>query len=98
METTTLRVVYRADHPEIKTALATQAPEVVDIFLPRTHVQALVWYVASRLTNPKGLTNEFHEGNNYAMKFEAEVASLKNEGMKVDTLETNYKLDDRGFA
>lgn len=98
LETTTLRVVYRADHPVISTPIANAAPSVVDIFLPRTHVQALVWYVASRLMNPKGLTNEFHEGNNYFMKFEAEIASLKTDGMQVDTLEENYKLDNRGFA
>lgn len=83
--TTELRIVYRADHPKISSAIAGAAPLAVDIDLPGTHLEALLWYMASRVNNPSGATEGFHEGNNYAAKFEAACALL-------DTL--NYEIDE----
>lgn len=85
LETDTLKIVYRANHPKINVNTANAAPLVVDIDLPMTHLQALLYFVASRLHNPMGMSQEFHEGNNYAAKYE-------NELMKLTDL--NYEIDD----
>jgi hypothetical protein len=91
LESATLSVVYRADHPAIDKYLATAAPGQVTLDLPASHLLALVYFVASRIINPVGPTpaGNFHEGNNYAAKFETECAELMslNVGYIEDTVE-----------
>lgn len=98
IETKTLRIVYRADHPAITPAKANSSPLATEIFLPPTHLEALTFYIASRVLNPAGSDNEFHEGNNYMVKFEAAVAQLKTENFDVDNEYENDKLNQRGFV
>lgn len=83
-ETTELRIVYRADHPKISTAVAGSAPLAVTIDLPGTYLEALLMYMASRVSNPKGASEGFHEGNNYAAKFEAACALLNSLNYAID--------------
>lgn len=98
LETSTLRVVYRADHPTIRSYLLKSKPGRTTITLPSTHLEALVWYIASRATNPKGAGDEFHEGNNYAKKFEMACAQLKSDNYEVASDSLNNKLSNRGFV
>jgi hypothetical protein len=98
-ETTQLRVVYRADHPVIKTMIANASPLTTEIYLPNTHLMPLIWFIASRATNPNGITGEFHEGNNYHMKFEASVKQLQGLGdFAMTQISENTKLTSRGFV
>jgi hypothetical protein len=96
-ETTKLRVIYRADHPKIE-ASAANKPLVTEVFLPPTFLQALVYYVASRVLNAQGASAEFHEGNNYTAKYEQEVLTLKAENYTTDADIEHDKLGMRGFA
>lgn len=97
--TTQLRVVYRADHPKVKSMIANISPMTTEIHLPNTHLMPLIWFIASRATNPNGITGEFHEGNNYHMKFEASVKQLKDIGDFTMTQSSeNNKLTTRGFV
>lgn len=98
LESSTLRVVYRADHAPIPDYLASAEPLLTEIYLPNSHLEALVWYIASRATNPQGLTQEFHEGNNYAAKFEAACALLTEQNFLVNRNPANNKLTRRGFV
>lgn len=98
LETTTLRIVYRADHPAITPAKANTSPLNTEIFLPPTHLEALTFYIASRVLNPGGADGEFHEGNNYTIKFEAAVQKLKDENFAVDPEFENDKLESRGWV
>lgn len=98
LETSEIEVVYRADHPKIKSHLANAAPEITEILLPSTHLEALLYYVASRQTNPGGMANEFHEGNNYWQRFEAACARLKVDNLELDTTTYSTKFQDRGFC
>jgi hypothetical protein len=84
-ETTELKVVYRADHPKISKPVANAAPLATKIDLPSTHLMALLYFIASRMYNPVGLSQEFHEGNNYAMKYQQEILALQA---------MNYENDD----
>ena len=100
LETTELRVVYRADHAAINANLATNAPSVVEIDLPDTHLDALLFFVASRAHNPEGSIGEFHAGNNYQAKFERACQLLKDYNMQIDSnfSECGDKLMNRGFV
>ena len=97
-ETTQLRVVFRADHPSIRDITANANPGRTTIYLPSTYLEALTFYIASRITNPQGSAGEFHDGNNYAMKFEAAVAQLKNTNYDLDEDSDHEKLTFRGFV
>lgn len=94
----TFDVVYRADHPEIKDYLAEAAPQLIEVNLPGSHLEALLYYVASRVTNPVGMVTEFHEGNNYAMKFEAACQQLTTLGFTTNVMEENTRLRDNGWV
>ena len=98
-ETTDLVVRYRANHPAIDPYLANAAPIAVEIELPMTHVEALCLFVASRLINPLGMTpGSMHEGNNYAMKYEAAVAALNDLGMHQRAHSQNTRLVRNGWV
>lgn len=101
LETTQLKVIYRADHPPIREAYANAAPSQVEISLPPTHLWALCLFIASRTHNPVGISGntDFHEGNNYAAKYEVEIARLKGHGFQIDTdVDGSEKFDRRGFV
>tara|TARA_R110000851_G_scaffold71867_3_gene159655 strand:+ start:252 stop:1013 length:762 start_codon:yes stop_codon:yes gene_type:complete len=100
LETTELEVVYRADHPVIGDILANALPGRTDIYLPNMYLEPLIWYIASRATNPAGLSGEFHEGNNYTAKYEQAISVLKNTGIDytVDAQSENNRLSAGGWV
>ena len=81
-----MTVVYHEDHPTFDKYRAPAVPFKTEVHLPPTHTLALLFFVASRVLNPIGISPEFHEGNNYAAKYEAEVARLKMMGLEKDAL------------
>lgn len=93
-----LTVVYRAMHPKITVGLGYFDPTRVEVQLPDTHLAALLYYVASRVNNPIGMVNEFHAGNTYAAKYEAECAELEGKGLQVDLTPTNTRAQRNGWA
>ena len=99
-KTDTLRVVYRANHTEV-----TFDPKVdyayvggSELELPDSHMEALLYFVASRINNPIGMTNEFHAGNSYMMKYEQECQYLENQGMQTDISGSNIKARLNGWV
>lgn len=97
-ETTELTVTYRADHPKIRAAVASSAPLAVNIELPVTHLQALLYFIASRMHNPVGMTNEFHDGNNYAAKYENELMKLQMMNYEIDDDAVNDRILAHGWV
>ena len=99
LETTALTVEYRQDHTPIDTHVANAAPLVVDVALPITHMEALLYYVASRLHNPLGMDpGAMHEGNNFAQKYEMSCQMLEANGFAVDEDNTNDRLERNGWV
>ena len=92
-----LRVVYRASHPSLDQYLAVAAPIAIPIELPSTHLQALLYYVASRVMNPIGMVQEFHSGNSYYAKYESECTRLEMENFQIDDLSENHYFHQQGF-
>ena len=93
-----VRVDYRANHPPIDSDLAIAAPMAVEIELPVTHLQALLFHIASRIMNPTGMIEEFHSGNTYYAKYEGECARLEVENNQIDNMANrNSNFDRQGF-
>lgn len=97
LRTTKLDVAYRAAHPVIgrpgtSISLSTQ------VELPQSHLQALLYFVASRVNNPIGLVNEFNAGNNYAAKYAAECARLEQQNLRIDHISRNMRLARNGWV
>lgn len=98
LKTDNLEVVYRANHPKIVIPIGYFEPTRTDIELPESHLMALCYFIASRVHNPIGMTNEFHAGNSYAAKYEAECAELENEGLEINTGSQSTRLRRGGWA
>ncbi|GEK52360.1 hypothetical protein [Vreelandella venusta] len=93
-----LTVVYRADHPTIDKAMGISNPGSVQLSLPASHMEALLYFVASRLFNPMGGHVEQHEGNNYARKFEMACRELENGGLQMTQSLEQTKFERNGWV
>lgn len=96
--TTSLTVVYRANHPKLVMTLGVLTPQTKDIELPSSHLQALLYFVASRANNPVGMVNEFNAGNTWYKKYELECQRLEQENLQVDQAAGNYRLERNGWV
>ena len=96
--TDTLIVVYRANHPKIVYTGASFKPSNIDIQLPVSHLEPLLLYVASRVNNPVGMTNEFHAGNSYYAKYEKACQELELHNIRVDQGRQNNRLHINGWV
>ena len=96
LKTETLEVVYRANH--FKIATEDVDPTMVLLELPDAYQEALLYFVASRVNNPIGLTNEFNAANNYAAKYEQACQQLELQNLQVDQGSENTKFSERGWA
>lgn len=94
----TVDVVYRANHPQLIREDNSFDPTEIEVDLPYSHLEALLFYVASRVMNPIGAGGGFHEGNNYAAKFEAACALLDNQGLRLDVGDGNTRLQRNGWV
>lgn len=95
-----LTVEYRGNHPLLVKEQGYFNLSEVTVELPDTHLTALLYFVASRLFNPTGLSGNtaFHEGNNYEQKFEAECQRLEFEGYENSEQEENSRLRRNGWV
>ena len=95
-----LTIEYRGNHPLLIKTQGYFNPGEVTVELPDTHLTALLYFVASRLFNPTGLSGNtaFHEGNNYDQKFEAECQRLEFEGYENSEQEENSRLRRNGWV
>lgn len=96
--TDTLTVVYRANHFIVNEDNGGDDPEDMEIDLPYTHLEALLYFIASRVHNPMGMQNEFHSGNSYAAKYEQECMRLEEHNLRIDQGSQNTRFYDRGWV
>lgn len=96
--TKSLKVVYRASHPLLN-ASNTINPSNIEVELPYSHLEALLYFVASRLHNPIGMTNEFHAGNSYAAKYEMVCQRLEAQNIRADQFNlSSSRLERNGWV
>lgn len=96
LKSTTLQVNYRANHPKIEAEDVD--PEYVEVELPDAYLEALLYYIASRVNNPIGMTGEFNAGNNYSAKFERACQQLEQENLKIDQSSQNSRAASNGWV
>lgn len=102
---TDLVVNYRCNFVPIKQLEGDPAQfDVTSITLaiPPAYLNALSFYMASRLANAQGAETIgrgiFHQGNNYQQKYEAECAALKQQGLEMDIVMENDGIRRKGFV
>ena len=98
LRTDSLEVVYRANHPWIAPGLGYFDAGRYEVLLPVSHLQALLFFVASRVNNPIGMTEEFHAGNSYYAKYEGECQRLEIENLEVDKLSYRDSFSRNGWV
>lgn len=98
LDTTHLDLIYRATHHKLKVALGYFDPARVEVALPDTHLQALLYYVASRAHAPIGMRDEFNASNNFYAKYEAECQQLENDGNEIDQGGWSMRLVQNGWV
>lgn len=91
-------LVYRQNHPQIVIPIGPFDPKRIEVELPQTHLEALLYFIASRVHNPLGMQNEFHMGNSYAMKYEQACMMLERQNVQSDHTTENYRLIRNGWV
>ena len=93
-----ITVVYRAKHNPIKMTIGYFDAERVELDLPDTFMEPLLYYIASRVNNPIGMTDEFHAGNSYAAKYEKSCQEIEQRGLQIDTVSQGNSFSRRGWV
>jgi hypothetical protein len=96
--TNDLILVFRQNHAQIPIPFGYVDPVRVEVDLPYSYLDALLYFVASRAHNPVGMQNEFHKGNSYYAKYEAICAELERNNVKPDTMHENSRLVRNGWV
>ena len=97
LKTAGLSVMYRANHDQI-VVNSTFDPYTQEIALPYSHLEALLYYVASRVNNPIGMVNEFHAGSSYAAKYEQACQQLEQQNIQVDQFSQPDRISRGGWV
>ena len=98
LRTENLEIVYRANHPKLVVGMGYYDPNRVEVQLPDSHLEALLFFVASRVNNPIGMGQEFNAGNTYAAKYEQACQALENQGLEIDQGAHNTRLRRQGWV
>jgi hypothetical protein len=98
-KTNALNLVYRARHPKLELAqLTLLGPAGIQLELPDAYLQALLFFIASKLTPPIGSMSQFNSSNDFLVKYEHACALLNNANLQVDQGGMANKLSQRGFV
>lgn len=98
LRTATLDVYYRANHPQIMLEGADLDPEAVELELPDTHLQPLLYFVASRVHRPNGVTDQTNMGNDFLQMYENACLEIENKNLRVDNVSTSERLTRNGWV
>lgn len=93
-----IELVYRANHPLIVADGADLEPESIELELPYSHLEPLLFYIASRVHTPTGMTNETNMGNTYFAKYEASCQQLETTNLRVDQGGQSDRLYRNGWV
>lgn len=98
LRTTTLDVVYRANHRIIEKDGVFLEPEDVEIELPYSHLEPLLYFVAARVHTPTGMSNEANMGNIYSAKYEQACQEIETRNLRVDNVSQPDRLTRNGWV
>ena len=98
IETQTVRVIYRKDHPKFDKLLAPALAFQQEVELPEAYLEPLLYFVASRIFTPMGLNQEFNEGKDYYIKYENACNRLETQGLVLDNMGEVETFRSRGWV
>lgn len=98
LRTTTLDVVYRANHAILVGDGPDLDPEAVEIELPYSHLEPLLYFVAARVHTPTGMSNEANMGNIYSAKYEQSCQEIETRNLRVDNVSQPDRLTRNGWV
>lgn len=93
-----VELVYRANHPLIIADGADLEPDGIELELPYSHLEPLLFYIASRVHTPTGMTNETNMGNTYFQRYEASCQQLETVNLRVDQGGQSDRLSRNGWV
>ena len=98
LKVSSIAVVYKANHPTLLPRGDWFDTSRIEVELPPSHLQALLYFVASRASNPVGMGQEFNSGNQWYQKYELECQRLTHSGQAIDTINDLCRLHQKGFV
>lgn len=97
-EATVLEVGYRAGPTRLKDRDAYYPPDRITVDLPYQFLEPLAYFIASQFLNPMGATDGFHEGNNYAAKYEQACQRLEFQNYDLDRWDNQDSFHAAGWV
>jgi hypothetical protein len=98
LKTSTLEVVFRANHKKIVVEDNDIEPEEYELELPETHLEPLLFFVASRVHTPAGVGGEDNTGNMYYQRYELACQALENQNFQIDKGAQYNRLEKNGWV
>lgn len=98
LKSDTVDVLYRASHPVVVQGLGFFDPARIDLELPASHLEALLYFVAARAHTPLGMTNEGQGGNQFYALYEGACAELEANNLQIDQGVSNTRLQRAGWV
>ena len=98
LRTTQLEVVYRANHIRLLADGIDLDPEIVEVELPYSHLEALLYFVAARMHTPTGMMNETNMGNSYMAKHEQACQQIETLNLRIDQGSQSNRLGRNGWV
>jgi hypothetical protein len=98
LKATALDLVYRANHPKLQEKDADLDPDELELEIPYTYIEPLLYFVASRMLANTG-TGQFEglASNNYMQKYEMAAQLLTNLNPQVENTTKNARFRDGGW-
>ena len=91
-----VHVYYRASHPVLETIGLN--PYTTEVDIPVSLLEALLYFIASRILSNINTDGTTGEGNNYMMKFEASCRKVQESNVNNIYNNINNKLDNNGWV
>lgn len=92
-----MSVVYRANHDKI-VVTDDFNPDAIEVNLPITLVEPLLFFVANRVLNGMGAGNNIQEANHYLSKYELACAQIETFGLINKEASSNIRLEKAGWV
>ena len=92
-----LTVDMKLNHPKIEWYEGAD-PESFELQLPEPYLSALLFFIASRIHTPIGMTNEGNLTNIWYSKYLSECQLLEGKGIQVDYGMINNRLIRNGWV
>lgn len=92
-----MSVVYRANHDKI-VVTDDFNPDEIEVNLPITLIEPLLFFVANRVLNGMGAGNNIQEANHYLSKYELACAQIELYGLVNKESASNHRLENSGWV